>query len=827
MFCAVAISLSLSAAPLCAQRGTEAIVVDGQFDEASWELAEPAVDFLQTQPDDGAVGSERTEVRLLYDDTALYIGFRNFDSSPSEIVGRLARRDDETSSDRVEIGLDTRGDHTSAFHFSVSASNVQRDAIRTGDDAYEWAWDAVWRSSVRRETWGWSAEIKIPLAVLRFDKGQESNWRLQLKRFIARKNELQLWAYQPRDAFGELGRFRPIKGLAELPTPRGLVLRPFAMLALSALEPHVEGEGAGLRWLPSAGFDVRYGLTPGLSLDATVLPDFGQVNADPALLNLTTFEVQFPERRPFFLESVDLYQLRDAYGEPTSTQLFYSRRIGARPIFDFGGARQINGPEVARIWGAVKLSGRIGESISLGLLDAVTANEEAVVDDGQTTSRRTVAPLSNYTVARASGLLGHGLRLGGTVTDVHRFEEPGAMVSEGDCANPAFRPDPSGRCSRDASSVEADLSWSGFEGDWMAAVHGIASRIHAGGAMAQRDGTLISTGDLGGGMRAEVAKAGGLLVGQAMFETYSPRLDLNEVGYLQRQNQHHFFSQIGAQVFKGRWFQKTKTSVELFGRNSWDGAAISRGVYVNNLTQWSNFWVSWLELQWNGTGYDNRELRDGTRFERPWSWGIEAELLSNPAKPISFDATALLQATRVGASLDSGFTISAQATDRWRISLAPSLLRVTGDIRAVDTSGPRYVFGLQDALGIGLTLRSNFTVTPAISLQLYAQLFFADVRYRSIYEADRSGSLSTVSLSQLRSSALAAGQYDDHSTALNVNAVFRWEVWPGSILYLVYTRAQAGSSAIERHGSRVELGDLGHLSAENTILLKASYYFAK
>jgi hypothetical protein len=833
---AVLINATAAGQPLPALHIVEPVTVDGRLDEAAWRQVEPVSDFKQVQPDEGDDASERTEVRLLYDDAALYVGFRNFDAHAADIVARLARRDDDTAADSVTVQLDTRGDHAAAFTFCVNAANVQRDAIRTGDDVYSYDWDAIWTSAVSVDAEGWTAELRIPLTALRFDRGQEQTWRVQLTRFIARNNELQLWAFKPRSEYGELARFRPVEGLEGLPAPHGLELRPFAVMQLRWQDaPAGVGAPRGFDHDVSVGLDLRYGLTSGLSLDVALLPDFGQVDQDPALLNLTTFEVLLPEKRPFFLESAELYRMRDAYGDGTFTQLFYSRRIGLKPLFDApDGTFVSRSPDATQIYGAAKISGRVGEAVSVGLLDAVTGPESAVLQDGAgAQSNLATAPLSNYAVARVSAALDHGFTAGATLTDVHRAEQNGLGVYQGLCLTTAEQPDPNGRCARDVSAAEADAAWSSEGGDWIAAAHVLGSRVHAGPSHLMRDGTLVSPGDLGFGARAEVAKPSGLIFAHALFESYSPRLELNEVGYLQRQNLHRLFTQLGVQFFKKGPVQVTKTAVEVFGRNSWDGAEILRGVNLNNYTQWNNFWTTWLEFQWNATAYENRELLDGTRFERPALFGIEWELTSNPSKPVAFDWAGNFALTHVGASIDTQATLAVQASDRLRVSLAPTLLRVTGDIRRVDTLGTGdasvYRFGLQDALGTGVTLRTSLTFTPALSLQLYAQLFFADVQYRALYEAQAQGTPRYVTLPMLQASSADPGLYTERDVALNVNLVFRWEVLPGSIVYLVYTHTQGGTPQWDPDSvrPRLDFAGLGRVPVVNAFLVKASYYFAR
>src|SRR5713101_7298079 len=308
--------------------------IDGDLSDPVWAQTVSIGDFSQQSPDEGEPPTQRTEVRILYDDLAIYFGIRCFDTDPAAIVAKLTRRDRDSFSDNIWLDLDTGGDHRSAWHFEVSASGVQRDGIRTGDDpesgGIAWEWDATWQSAVGRDAQGWTVEIAIPLAELRYEAASTVSWRMQIRRFIARRSETDQWIFISRLEFGEMLKYGPIVGLLDLPSAHHLRLLPFVVGRVRDRSSLAELQlPQGIDSKISAGLDARYGITSNLTLNATVLPDFGQVEADQVKLNLTTFELQYPEKRPFFLEGADLFTMFNMFGLPTAPQLAYSRRIGA------------------------------------------------------------------------------------------------------------------------------------------------------------------------------------------------------------------------------------------------------------------------------------------------------------------------------------------------------------------------------------------------------------------------------------------------------------------------------------------------------------------
>src|SRR5262245_17989435 len=417
-----------------ATRTSRTPTIDGNLSDPVWVHAVAFTDFTQQAPDEGGNPSQKTEVRILYDDHAIYFGIRCFDTDPKTIVATSTRRDRDAFSDAIWLDLDTRGDGRSAWHFEVSAASVQRDGIRTGDDPenqINWDWDATWHSAVRRDSEGWAAEIAIPLGQLRYKVASNVPWRMEIRRFIARRSEIDQWIYIPRLDYGEMLRYGRLVGLSDLPSSHAWHLAPFVVgQARNRSSPAELQLPQGMDSKLSAGLDARYNITPNLTFTATVLPDFGQVEADQVKLNLTTFELRYPEKRPFFLEGADLFTMLNMYGRPTQPQLVYSRRIGAAtPEPALAGTTVFDSPGRAgtQIWGAAKVAGRLGSKLNVAILDSVTAPESATIvnANGTMTSGR-VAPVTNYFISRFRSDLSDRLTGSAMFASVLRGERSGS-----------------------------------------------------------------------------------------------------------------------------------------------------------------------------------------------------------------------------------------------------------------------------------------------------------------------------------------------------------------------------------------------------------------
>jgi hypothetical protein len=378
-----------------AQRITEPITIDGRLDEAVWEGAPAVTEFTQIVPNEGEPASQRTEVRFLYDDDAIYVGARLHDTG--EIRGRLGRRDMSMGdSDWLTVIFDSYHDHRTAYGFEVNPAGVRRDQSRAGgrEDS---SWDPVWEVATSVDEEGWTVEMRIPFSQLRFSGAPAQTWGLQVERSIARNREFSVWSFTPRDQPGGIPRFGHLTGLERIPTGKRLEVLPYTVARAESVDrggnPFRDDRALGL----DAGVDLKYRVTSDLTLDATVNPDFGQVEVDPAVINLSAFETFFQERRPFFVEGADIFR----FGSGGANDVFYSRRIGRQPsLVPPYAARDV--PEATRILGAAKLSGRTAGGWSVGVMDAVTRREIARYHDETGAIGETVAePLTNYFVSRA------------------------------------------------------------------------------------------------------------------------------------------------------------------------------------------------------------------------------------------------------------------------------------------------------------------------------------------------------------------------------------------------------------------------------------------
>ena len=367
--------------------------IDGMLDEEFWKKAPRSGDFIQYQPDEGKPASESTFVRVAYDDEALYVGMEMYDSEPEKIISRLTRRDRAVEADLINVIVDSHHDHQTAYAFTVYVSGTQKDSYYYNDNSNDDSWDAVWESAAKRTNSGWTAELRIPFHCLRFACEKNSMWGIYFSRQISRKNELDRWVYIPESASGFVSYFGHLKSLDNILPPKRIEILPY-LVSYEQTEAKSLGNPDGRDFFGNSGFDLKYGITSNITLDATGNPDFGQVEADQTVLNLSTFETFYEEKRPFFLEGFKIFE--------TPFKLFYSRRIGRQPSIEPENvAYYIDKPTSTTILGAGKITGKTKNGTSIGILEAVTQREkeEFMHVDGY---RKTevIEPEANYFVAR-------------------------------------------------------------------------------------------------------------------------------------------------------------------------------------------------------------------------------------------------------------------------------------------------------------------------------------------------------------------------------------------------------------------------------------------
>lgn len=796
--------------------------VDGDLSDPVWQTTRPVDGFLQREPDEGAPTMHTTEVRVAFDEDALYVAIQAHDPEPDEVIGHLTRRDDMSPSDWISILIDSFSDNRTAYEFGVNAAGVKFDRYWYDDTSSDQGWDAVWEVATRRTVDGWQAEFRIGFSQLRFRSSDPGALGFAVIRTVAHLNETSTWPLLARSASGFVSSFGELRGLAVGERKRALEVVPYAVAQMAtapveAGNPFQSSPAAGL----AAGLDIKYQVAPGLTLTGTLNPDFGQVEADPAVVNLGAFETFFSERRPFFLEGSGNFDFRN---------LFYSRRIGRAPQRNAGAP--VDGfadqPENTTILGAAKLTGRLG-AFAVGALSAVTAPEHArlATTDPLTRTRTPVEPVTSYSVARVSREYADQSRLSVMTTQTYRSLPdalsflPQAAVTgavDGD-----LRFGPSGHY-----SLRGFWAGSHVRGSRAAIDRLQRSNVHS---FQRPDATHLRydpdrtrmSGHSGG---ATFGKIGGAhLVFNFNAGYRSPGFEINDLGFQPRADEAW---QEGWVQWRnetpGRFFRTTRFNVNQWSAWNFGGDRRTLGFNVNGHWTLLNSWRFGTGLTKNQEGFDDRLTRGGPGGLVPGSASGWAYIESDDRRPLSFyfeqgimrdtdgshDSSQFARATlRPGASLTVGFEleVSNRRTARQWVTNLEQL------------QGARHVFGSIERTTAGLGVRVNYTMTPTLSLQVYARPFVSSGAYDAFHElvAPRAREYS-----QRYRSFGYDGNPDFNIHSFRTTNVVRWEYRPGSALFVVW---QQGRDGVEPHGDFSLGRDVSRLfrtPAHNTLLVKVS-----
>ena len=803
------------------------ITVDAVLDESAWLQASVATDFLQYSPEEGAPATQRSEVRILYGKNALFISAYLYDTAPNGIRRILGRRDEFNQADWFIASIDSYYDRKTAYNFAVSAAGVQADGVYSGfrmggggggggGFGFDTSWDAVWRSAVRQVEDGWIVEMRIPYAMLRFSHSREQKWGINFRRVIPRLSEIDDWVLIPRAerSSGTVAQYGTLEGIIDIAPQRNFQITPYTVSSLHSEEGDVAGTAArSTNW--DIGGDVKVGLTTNLTLDATINPDFGQVEADPAELNLSAFETFFRERRPFFTEGVQIFQFEIDRGG----SLLYTRRIGAK----------------APILGAAKLSGRTGRGTSIGFFGATTGDN--------------FRPGNHYGVGRVKQQIGELSNVGAMTTF---YAESGREAWAG--------------------GVNWDLRLMNnrykFDGQLSGTSRSVDGSLDQGFSFAAGFDRLRSIWNLSSGIT--VVSAG-----------FNP----NDVGRMRQNDYINFFGGTSHQINRGNPFGPfQRASAFLYMGSGWsyrEGLHNGFGFFFNS--DWTTRGFQEIELGARSDylvgGYDVTETRGldprarpkeinvdlgfSTDSRRKWQLQPEVEVGFFGDGGRTYEASLegeWVAGARLNLSMeigigrennvtewasneafmaaDHGWSISESSrrapedVDSWVGFDADSRLQsVLSNRSAWNDQGDRFipVFGKRNTNMADVTLRSDITLTPTLSIQFYGQLFAARGGYNDFL------------LLQDRDTLVPVGefpkQYDFAYNSFQTNTVLRWEYRPGSTLYLVWTQSRFDSDALEafdlltpspynQRTSR-QLFDTFDVFPTNVLLLKFSYKFLR
>jgi len=824
-----------SAPHLAATRIDEPPVLDGRLDDAAWKKAVATDAFTQKRPVDGKPPSERTVVRIVYDDDAIYVGFA-CEQRKSEVVGRLTRRDREVDADTVGVAFDTRNDGKSAYSFSVNAAGVLNDGIYFNDSEYSQDWDENWEAKTAITKDGWSAELRIPLRVLRFSARPVQSWGLQVRRWTSLRQELDEWAYSPREAAGEVSRYGRLDNLKNLQPKSPFELRPFLVGTLRHHDPESTNLARGFQPVGSLGLDLKWHISQALTLDATIFPDFGQVEADQVILNLTTFEPYFPEKRPFFLEGAETFSM--------PLQLLYTRRIGRAPdspalvTDDPIGERPVHSPAPSTIYGAAKLVGEIGGHFSVGELVAITGRQtvEAQSLNG-TKVDRLADPLTTYKVLRIKRELGDHAHIGLMAMATNRLESaPDYPILPGRGPGgrplqlcPSYDELPLGaRCFHDAYVGSLDARWRSPSGDYVLNAQALATLIQNGPARVLADGTEIKAGDVGPAVNVSAAKEGGRWLWSLGYEGHGRKVDYNDLGFMQRQNLHRFWGSLQFQTLEPHGpTLETHTGIEYGEQDNLDLVNQVRRIALINFTKYKNFWSVFTEAQFRPAHYDDREMGDGAALERPGLVSVESFVGTDSSKRVSLGLWSQLQFIDRGFGFQGDAQLSFRILPQFDVDLLPNWVYASGEPRYFATLGDSYFFGRLRAQSFALTLRSTYTFTPRLTLQAYGQLFLDAGHYSDFTSFPARGKGTIVNLEDLRPATIEPDDNPDfQSGAFNASLVLRWEYLLGSTLYVVYSHSQSNAvTPVFGEGAGFDFKLARPRAAEDNVLVKVSYWW--
>jgi len=813
------------APPVAATRTSDSIRIDGRLDDAAWSLAEPFSDFLQRDPDEGQPATERTELRLVYDDDALYVGARLFDARPDLIERRLSRRDGWAEADRFSLFLDPRGDRRSGVRFQVSAAGVQRDEIIFNDTWTDDSWDALWESGVSLDEEGWSVEMRIPFSELRFLPGDSTTWGVNALRVISRKSESDWLALVPRSESGLASRMAPLSGIEGVEPRTPLVLVPYASTgtAFSPVDP-ADPFHDGSSVSASAGIDLRRKVGAAFALDATVNPDFGQVEVDPAVVNLSDFETFFPEKRPFFVEGS---QILDSFGRngPNSfyhfmrsePDLFYTRRIGRAPQGAVD-ADYTDAPSATTILGAVKLTGKTSGGWSVGVLEAVTGREWGRWSREGETGETQVEPLSNYFVARAyrdHERTGFGMLF----TAVNR--------ELGDADLAAVLP---------RSALVGGVDGHVFldeRRDWVVAgrlagsvVTGSEASIESLQMAPQRyyqrpdreemrlDPTRTSLEGWTGGLDLN-RQSGNLRLNAAVWAT-SPGFESNDLGF----NRHsdRWGGHVALQWRKTEPDALTRyrslTLARAWARN-FDGDPQGDLINASARASLRNYWNLGVSGGWRGSGLSDRQTRGGPQMLAPEGVDAGFWISTDDREPVVARLSGYHYRNEYGSRYwDGELALVVHPSPGLSISVGPSYTTRTLTAQWV-TSAPdaalpedlagHYVFAGFDQSELAVAARLNWIFSPRLSLQVYAQPLVSRGSYAGFKELARPRSFDFLEYGAdeiaydpvadtytvtppVGAEGFGFENPDFNLLSFRVNAVLRWEWRPGSTIYAVWTQ---------------------------------------
>ncbi len=836
------------------------ISVDGKLDDTAWMKATWQDDFVQYMPSEGLLPSQKTDFAILRDENYIYVGFKAWDSSPDSIVQRLTGRD-ELDGDYVSIQFDSFFDQRTAFSFTVNAAGIKFDFMLSNDgEVQDNTWDPIWLVRTSHDKLGWYAEMRIPLTQLRFEGDGEQKWGLQVGRMLFRKQEVSLWQSASQKNAGWVSQFGELKGLKNLKARKVADITPYVVARTDryAKEPENPFKSSGKKNRLDAGVDGKVGLTNNLTLDFTINPDFGQVEADPSEVNLTSYETFFLEKRPFFIEGKNIlsFPLMFGDGDLAAENLFYSRRIGRRPHNspELQDKEYMQAPEFTSILGAAKITGKTKKGWSLGILESLTSDEFARISN-VTQRTEMIEPFTNYSIGRVQKDFDNGNTiLGGMFTmvnrnlaeeqlnDLHKTAFTGGFDFVRKWHNKDWEIDVSSYFSRVEGSTEAIST---TQQSW---IHNF-QRPDA--TYLEFDSTRRSLTGQGG--KFVLAKMGGKLKFMAATTWKSPELELNDVGYMRQADNILEVIWVGYRIYEPfSIFRNLNLNVNQWTEWNFAGELTGPGGNFNAHAQMKNYWNIHLGTNINGEGLSTTELRGGPALKINGSKNIWFAFGSNEQKKLTaqMEFMALSGNEKDSKSIISiNCDIGYRPSKNLKINLIPVFTSNDDQLQYVDqptynATQKDYIFARIHQQTLSASLRVNYNITPDLSIQYWGQPFLSSGKYSEFkkitdgradqyddrFSAFSGNELTYISSDEQYQVSDQAGNplYRFNQPDFNVkeflsNMVVKWEYLPGSILYMVWSQSRNNSVSNGIFDFQNDMVKLFDNKPYNVFLLKMSF----
>jgi Domain of unknown function (DUF5916)/Carbohydrate family 9 binding domain-like len=830
-------------------------VIDGWLNDEAWETVPWEDGFQMFEPYDNRPASQETRFKVVFDKENIYVGIRAFDTAPDSIVQRLTRRD-EIDGDMVAFQLDSYHDLQTAFTFLVSAAGSKADFYMSDDgESEDETWNAIWWTKTRVDDRGWTMEAKIPFSQLRFDRSSGGVWGFQVAREVYRYSETSLWQPMSKESPGWVHLLGELKGLQNIDPKKQAEIIPYVVAGSEWFEAEADNpfrEDGKNRHL-NGGVDAKIGLTNFFTLDLTINPDFGQVEADPSQVNLTAFETFFEEQRPFFIEGNNIFDYDLAVH--SRNNLFYSRRVGRRPQHypDTEDEEYADVPTFTNILGAAKVSGKTKDGLSVGIMESVTASQTAIIDNGYGQRNETVEPLTNYFTGRLSKEFNKGYtRIGGIFTSTHRFSDEDHLdflhssAYSGGVDFQQFFADRSYVLSATAYGSNVNGSEEALIRTQRSSVH-LFQRPDADHL--QLDSTRTSLDGYGGSL--SFGKQSGRFNFMSFLNFSSPGLELNDLGFLSSTDEIIQIFWMGY-AFNEPFSIFRSARINFNQWNAWDFGGVRQvsGFNINAHARFNNLWMTGFFWNMDSEQISSSTLRGGPSIVMPGEMNANFFLGTNSRNKLSFELSGFLNKGGEESQSRYGvdFEINYKPISNLSIALYPEYGMRESQLQYVDQQEAggteRYVFGSINQKTLSMSLRLDFILTPEMTIQFWGQPFIASGDYskfkyitdsHAIQFQDRFHTYGKEEIEYVAADEYfnvtetgSGFNYQFDNPDFNVkeflsNLVFRWEYRPGSFLYLVWSQTRSGYDPWGYFHFGEDFGDMWDIHPTNVVLLKLSY----